>query len=83
MSRTPYSGIWDCITRMMRLEGPGAFYKAYTTTVLAAGRSQLLLDRHALGRPHPAWLRRCTCALRCLPCCMVSICRERAGLQAG
>ena len=41
---------------MMRLEGPGAFYKAYTTTVLAAGRSQLLLDRHALGQPIPACL---------------------------
>ena len=36
VSHTPYTGIWDCVTRVQRTEGLRAFYKAYSTTVRAS-----------------------------------------------
>ncbi len=33
---SPYKGISDCVVRMLREEGIGAFYKSYRTTVRAA-----------------------------------------------
>ena len=30
---SPYKGISDCVKRMLREEGIGAFYKSYRTTV--------------------------------------------------
>ena len=32
---SPYKGISDCVMRMLREEGVGAFYKSYRTTVRA------------------------------------------------
>ena len=34
---SPYKGISDCVVRMLREEGVGAFYKSYRTTVRAIG----------------------------------------------
>ncbi|XAR58875.1 hypothetical protein NMG60_11014443 [Bertholletia excelsa] len=34
LSSSPYKGIWDCVTRVLREEGFGAFYASYRTTVL-------------------------------------------------
>eukprot|EP00262_Sarcandra_glabra_P018973 TRINITY_DN6984_c0_g1_i1.p1 TRINITY_DN6984_c0_g1~~TRINITY_DN6984_c0_g1_i1.p1 ORF type:complete len:282 (+),score=5.65 TRINITY_DN6984_c0_g1_i1:210-1055(+) len=31
---SPYKGVWDCVTRVLREEGFGAFYTSYRTTVL-------------------------------------------------
>ncbi|XP_057512594.1 uncharacterized protein LOC130794660 [Actinidia eriantha] len=31
---SPYKGVWDCVRRMVREEGIGAFYASYRTTVL-------------------------------------------------
>lgn len=30
---SPYSGVRDCVVRMLREEGIGAFYKSYKITV--------------------------------------------------
>ena len=33
VARSPYKNVWDCYTRIMRDEGPRAFFKSYKTTV--------------------------------------------------
>ncbi|PIM97580.1 Mitochondrial carrier protein MRS3/4 [Handroanthus impetiginosus] len=34
LSSSPYSGVWDCVRRVMKDEGIGAFFASYRTTVL-------------------------------------------------
>ncbi|XP_057474894.1 uncharacterized protein LOC130763001 isoform X1 [Actinidia eriantha] len=34
LSRSPYNGVFDCVKRVVREEGFGAFYTSYRTTVL-------------------------------------------------
>ncbi|XP_040992003.1 mitoferrin-like isoform X2 [Juglans microcarpa x Juglans regia] len=34
LSNTHYAGVWDCVKRVLREEGFGAFYASYRTTVL-------------------------------------------------
>lgn len=34
MGEGTYRGVWDCVRRVMREEGFGAFYASYRTTVL-------------------------------------------------
>ena len=31
MYNSPYRGLWDCVRTMTRAEGPGAFYRSYST----------------------------------------------------
>ncbi|KAG7278014.1 hypothetical protein CRUP_006179 [Coryphaenoides rupestris] len=31
MYNSPYRGLWDCVQTMTRAEGPGAFYRSYST----------------------------------------------------
>ncbi|XP_059910842.1 mitoferrin-1 isoform X3 [Gadus macrocephalus] len=31
MYNSPYRGLWDCVRTMTRTEGPGAFYRSYST----------------------------------------------------
>lgn len=33
MCNSPYKGALDCATRLLRTEGPAAFYRSYTTTL--------------------------------------------------
>ena len=33
VARSPYKGVWDCVSRTLRAEGIGAFYRSYRTTV--------------------------------------------------
>ncbi len=40
---SPYRGISDCVTRMLREEGIGAFYKSYRTTVRSVGGQRLII----------------------------------------
>lgn len=34
LGSSPYKGVWDCVSRVMRQDGIGAFYASYRTTVL-------------------------------------------------
>ncbi|KAF3448981.1 hypothetical protein FNV43_RR09705 [Rhamnella rubrinervis] len=34
LANSPYLGVWDCVKRVLREEGLGAFYASYRTTVL-------------------------------------------------
>lgn len=34
LSNSPYKGVWDCVKRVLREEGFGAFYASYRTTVV-------------------------------------------------
>lgn len=34
LANSPYLGVWDCVKRVLREEGFGAFYASYRTTVL-------------------------------------------------
>ncbi|KAF7845277.1 mitoferrin-like [Senna tora] len=34
LKRSPYKGVWDCVRRVVREEGVGAFYASYRTTVV-------------------------------------------------
>lgn len=32
VARSPYKGVWDCVSKTLRAEGIGAFYRSYRTT---------------------------------------------------
>lgn len=34
VAHSPYTGIMDCLSKMMRTEGPSAFFKSYRTTIV-------------------------------------------------
>lgn len=34
VAHSPYRGVMDCITQILRKEGPGAFFKSYRTTLV-------------------------------------------------
>jgi len=48
--RSPYAGVWDCVSRTMRTEGLGAFFRSYRTTARPRRGHRRLVGR----RP---WLR--------------------------
>ena len=37
VARSPYKGVWDCVSRTLRAEGIGAFYRSYRTTARPYG----------------------------------------------
>ena len=39
VARSPYKGVMDCIIKMLRYEGVGAFYRSFRTTVSISSKA--------------------------------------------